>query len=99
MSIEVPCFQIYKIYLLFALQKPDFTSIKLLQNEKTYRKWSALIINNLVSKYYLFNPCQTYRGRRKVSATKNDPSWLIFATALGEMFLDSIFVLKKDNFK
>ena len=74
MFIEEPCFLIYKIYLLFDSQKPDFPSINLLQNAKTYRKLSALIINNFVSKHHLFNPCQTYRGRRKVSKFQNDPS-------------------------
>ena len=53
------------------LQKPDFLSINLLQNAKTYRKWAALIINSFGSKYNLFNPWQTYRGRRI------DPSWVM----------------------
>ena len=89
-------FQKFKLDLLLALQKSIFLSINLLQNAKNYRKQAALIINNFVSKYHLFNTCQTYRGRREVSATRNDPSWvLIFIKTLGELFLDSIFVLKK----
>ena len=85
--------------LFLALQKPDFLSINLLQNEQTYRKWAALIINSFDSKYHLFNPWQTYRGRREVFLTRNDPSWVIFTKTNGELFLDSSFILKKDNLK
>ena len=31
------------------------------------------IINSLISKYHLFDPSQTYRGRRNVFVTQNDP--------------------------
>ena len=60
MFIEVPSFQINKLSLLFVLQKPDFLSITLFQNEKTYRKWSALIINFFVSTCHLTNHLQPY---------------------------------------
>ena len=70
MFIEVFSFQINKPYLLLVLQEPDVISINLFQNSKTF--------NNFVSNYHLFNPYQTYRGRRSAFVTPINPSLVIF---------------------
>ena len=74
MFSEVQRFQIHKLYYYWYY----ILSKNLLQNAKTYRKWAALIINIFSSKNNLVNPLQTYRGRRIVFVTQNDPSWVIF---------------------
>ena len=71
---EVPSFQIYKLYVLLVLRNPDFLSIHLFQNAKSYGKWVALIINNFVSKYHLSHHVQPYRGRWRVFVSQIDTS-------------------------
>ena len=67
--------------------------------QKLIKNVEALIINSFVSKYYLFNSCQRYRGHRIVFVTQNDPSLVIFTKTLGELFLDSIFIMYRQLVK
>ena len=97
MFIEVPSFQIYKLYLfILVLQKSDFLSINLFPNSKTCRKWAALT-TCMNTNNHLFNPLQTYmyRGRWDAFVIQIDPSWVNFTKTQGELFSDSSFVLKK----